>query len=109
MESVFLPEISGQVQARPAHPRLSRDFPFKNLPTAVPSDANIPHPNIELPMIRLTKRYRVILLFDGDVAGRAASDDCIKRLARRIFVKAVELPEEKQPDMLTADELQLVL
>jgi DNA primase len=56
-----------------------------------------------------TRGYQVILLFDGDDAGRAATDDCIKRLARRIFARAVELPEGKQPDMLTANELQLVL
>ena len=51
----------------------------------------------------------VVLCFDGDSAGRSATEDCITRLVRRVFVKAIFLPEGKQPDMLTAEELQKLL
>jgi hypothetical protein len=49
-ESAFSQETSGQTQARSARPRLSRDFPVKNFPTAVPSDTYISDPKIELPI-----------------------------------------------------------
>lgn len=49
------------------------------------------------------------LLFDGDDAGRAAGVECAARLAHRIFVKVVSLPDGKQPDMLTPDELKDLL
>ena len=52
---------------------------------------------------------RVELRFDGDAAGRAAAEDCVKRLVRRAFVKAVFLPDGKQPDLLTTEELQALL
>ena len=52
---------------------------------------------------------RGVLMFDGDEAGRKAADDCLLRLGRRMFVRAVELPEGKQPDMLKSDELKAQL
>ncbi|MDA2933234.1 CHC2 zinc finger domain-containing protein [Acidobacteria bacterium AH-259-D05] len=52
---------------------------------------------------------RVILLLDGDEAGRAATDECLRRLGQRIFVKALMLPEGKQPDMMSRDEVVLAL
>ena len=52
---------------------------------------------------------RVILMFDGDAAGRTATDECLKRLGRRIFVKALELPDGQQPDMLSREEIVLLL
>jgi DNA primase len=50
----------------------------------------------------------VVLLFDGDEAGRKATDDCLSRLERRVFVRAIVLPKGKQPDMLSDDELQVL-
>lgn len=47
----------------------------------------------------------VLLLFDGDDAGRTASDDCLVRLGRRLWVKALALPDGQQPDDLAADAL----
>jgi DNA primase len=48
----------------------------------------------------------VILMLDGDEAGRQATDECLVKLGRRgLWVKAVLLEEGKQPDMLSADEL----
>ena len=50
-----------------------------------------------------------LLLFDGDEAGRSATDDCLLRLGRKIWVKAVPLPEGVQPDNLSTGELHQVL
>jgi DNA primase len=48
----------------------------------------------------------VVLMFDGDEAGRQATDECIVKLARRgLWVKAVFLGEGKQPDMLSSEEI----
>ena len=52
---------------------------------------------------------RAMLMLDGDEAGRAATDECLKRLGRRMFVKALELPDGKQPDMLSREEIVLLL
>jgi len=48
---------------------------------------------------------RVLLLFDGDEAGRRATDDCLVRLGKRIWTRAVSLPDGLQPDNLLAEEL----
>lgn len=47
----------------------------------------------------------VLLMLDGDEAGKRATDEIGGRLLRSVFVKAVELPAGKQPDMMTAAEL----
>jgi DNA primase len=52
---------------------------------------------------------RAILLFDGDSAGRSATDDCLSRLGRRCWVKAVSLSDNLQPDQLSCDELTRML
>ena len=49
---------------------------------------------------------RVILLFDGDDAGKRATNQCLRRLACRVLVKAIILPSGGQPDMLTTEEFQ---
>ncbi len=49
---------------------------------------------------------KVILLFDGDAAGNAGTDDCLLRLGRKIWVKAIQLQDGVQPDSLSVDELQ---
>lgn len=45
------------------------------------------------------------ILLDGNDAGRQGSADCLARLGRHLFVYAPELPEGKQPDSLSDDEL----
>jgi DNA primase len=52
---------------------------------------------------------RVVLMFDGDEAGRNATADCLKRLSRHIFVRVVDLPDGKQPDLLSEMDLQELL
>jgi DNA primase len=49
---------------------------------------------------------KVVLLFDGDAAGRAATDDCLQRLGRRLWVRAISLPDNVQPDQLATEEIQ---
>jgi DNA primase len=50
-----------------------------------------------------------VLLFDGDDAGFAATDDCLLRLGRQMWVKAGIVPQRKQPDQLSADEIKKIL
>lgn len=57
-------------------------------------------------LLTASNTSRLILLLDGDDAGRQAQAQILPRLARHFFTKAVELPEGNQPD--TADE-QLLL
>lgn len=52
---------------------------------------------------------RVLLMFDGDEAGRGATDDCLHRLGRRLWVKAISLPDGVQPDQLSTEEIQTML
>jgi DNA primase len=52
---------------------------------------------------------RVILMFDGDDAGRSCAEDCARRMVRRMFVRTVELLDGQQPDQLGAEELQRLL
>ena len=44
----------------------------------------------------------LILMLDGDDAGRQAQDEMLPILARHFFVKSVSLPAGEQPD--TVDE-----
>jgi DNA primase len=53
--------------------------------------------------------HQMILLFDGDDAGRKATEDCLKRLAKHGFVHVIELPDGRQPDQFSPDELHLIV
>ena len=58
----------------------------------------------------LTARFkRVTLLLDGDEVGKKAAEEIAGRLVRRLFVRTVELPENKQPDTVSPDELRKLL
>jgi hypothetical protein len=49
-------------------------------------------------------------MFDEDDAGRAGREKALVRLARRLFVKVVVLPQEgAQPDHLSENELHALL
>lgn len=52
---------------------------------------------------------RVILLFDGDAAGRQCTEDALRRLSRQVFVHAVDLSDGEQPDNLEIDEIKMRL
>jgi DNA primase len=46
------------------------------------------------------------LMLDGDEAGRYATDDCLVRLGRRMWIWAAVLPGGKQPDQMSDEELR---
>jgi len=48
-------------------------------------------------------------MLDGDEPGRLATAECVTRLATQIWVRAVLVPEGKQPDQLSSEELQQIL
>ena len=52
---------------------------------------------------------RVVLLLDGDAAGRAASGAIATRLSRRCWVAEVPLPDGAQPDQLSLIAIQELL
>jgi len=55
------------------------------------------------------KASRLTLLMDGDEPGRSAAAELLPRLARRFFVRVVELPEGAEPDMIAEGELRSLL
>jgi DNA primase len=52
---------------------------------------------------------RVILLLDGDAAGRAASRAIAARLSRRCWVAEVQVPDGTQPDQLSLAAIRQLL
>jgi len=54
----------------------------------------------------LAKHFKsVCLLLDGDEAGERATDACLVRLGRRMWVWAAVLPDGQQPDQLETEDL----
>ncbi len=52
----------------------------------------------------------VVVMLDGDEAGRKATEEITDRLQRRVFrVMAVNLPSGVQPDQLSEGELEVIL
>jgi len=49
------------------------------------------------------------LVLDGDESGKQAAANCLSRLGRRMWVRSVLVPEGKQPDMLSIEELRALL
>jgi DNA primase len=52
---------------------------------------------------------RVVLLLDGDAAGRAASRALVARLSKRCLVVEVQVPDGAQPDQLSLVAIQELL
>ena len=64
----------------------------------------------EHPAQLLRERFRgVLLMLDGDVAGRQARGRVVGRLKDRCEVGVIELPEGAQPDQLPDSELRQVI
>ena len=58
----------------------------------------------------LVRHFKVVcVMLDGDEPGQEAAKDCVARLGRRLWVWAPTLPEGKQPDMLSTEEIQAFL
>jgi DNA primase len=52
---------------------------------------------------------RVVLMLDGDVAGRAASEVIVTRLSSRNSVQVVRVPDGSQPDQLSSSTIRQLL
>jgi DNA primase len=64
----------------------------------------------ERPAELLSERFRrVLLMLDGDVAGRQGRGQVVSRLRDRCEVDVIELPEGAQPDQLPDDELRQLI
>jgi DNA primase len=57
----------------------------------------------------LAEFSKVILMLDGDEAGREATEKIAPRLMRRTFVKVIDLSEGTQPDNLSDEVLKSIL
>ena len=59
---------------------------------------------------QLVAHFRqVVVMLDGDEAGRKAAGEIGGRLVHKVWVRVVDLPDGKQPDQLSTAELQAVL
>jgi DNA primase len=54
----------------------------------------------------LQQHFEVVLLLDGDNAGRRAGAGIAQRLVSKVSTRLVELPSGTQPDMLSADQIR---
>jgi len=52
---------------------------------------------------------RVVVMLDGDEAGRKAADEFSARLVRKVFVRVVDAGDDRQPDQLSTEELRQML
>jgi DNA primase len=60
--------------------------------------------------IQLASHFRqVIIMLDGDEPGRKAATELAGRLARRLYVRVMDLPDGKQPDEISTEKLLEVL
>jgi DNA primase len=51
----------------------------------------------------------VLLMLDGDEAGQRGTDEILLRIGRRVWVKAVSITEDRQPDQMATEEIQELL
>jgi DNA primase len=67
--------------------------------------------SLSKPQEELLSKYfeAVVILLDGDEAGRAGSEEISNRLKHRLFVRVVALEPGQQPDMLSTEELEQLL
>ena len=52
---------------------------------------------------------KIVLALDGDEVGKRAATEIALRLARRCFVRIATIPDGRQPDDLSEDELWTLL
>jgi len=59
---------------------------------------------------QLVAHFRqVVVMLDGDESGRTAATDIAKRLARRVWVRVVDVSHGEQPDQLSTQQIQELL
>ena len=68
------------------------------IPTAALLGSSCSPQQVEL--IRIAGFKFVILLLDGDEAGRKGTTDAIEKLSRSVYVRQVELPDGMKPDSM---------
>ena len=51
----------------------------------------------------------IVLALDGDEVGKRGTDEISLRLARRAFVRIAPIPDGRQPDELSSEELHAIL
>ena len=57
----------------------------------------------------LSVRDRLVLMLDGDDAGREGERECYRKLRTRVFLRSVHLADGEQPDDLSGDRLRELL
>jgi DNA primase len=58
----------------------------------------------------LTSHFKgIVLALDGDETGKRATDEIALRLARRAFVRIAAIPDSRQPDGLSSEELHSII
>lgn len=65
--------------------------------------------SLEQELLLLGATDRVMLMFDGDPAGRECTHQVALALVGKMFVRIVRLPDGKQPDSLTKEEVSILL
>jgi DNA primase len=59
---------------------------------------------------QLVAHFRqVVVMLDGDEAGRRAAGEIAGRLAHKMWVRVVDVPDGRQPDQLSTEEVQALL
>jgi DNA primase len=53
--------------------------------------------------------FPCVVARDGDEAGQAAAGELLPRLARLLFVRVAPVPQDKQPDQLSSEEVRELL
>ena len=58
----------------------------------------------------LLERFReLVLMLDGDEAGRRASQQLVTQLRRKVSLSLVQVPSGRQPDQLSREEIERIL
>ena len=52
---------------------------------------------------------RMIIMLDGDEAGKKAAEEISARLVLKLFVRVVDAGDDRQPDQLSTEELCQIL
>ena len=59
---------------------------------------------------QLVAHFRqVVVMLDGDEAGRRAAVEIAGKLAHKMWVRVVDVPDGRQPDRLATQEIQKLL
>ena len=57
----------------------------------------------------LERSRELVLMLDGDEAGRRASQQLVTQLRRKVSLSLVQVPSGRQPDQLSREEIERIL